>query len=141
MMWGLTMSKVFIGVLFLTSCLISTACFADNTVMVFATSNQQITGIPKTYTRCNLDALQTIQANLNREVSQLQADDKSHITTLVQQNSRVLSEAMTCLVQAKQYQIMQLPAVVINGRVVVYGEYDVPAALIDGASSTIRGQV
>lgn len=113
--------------------------FAADNIMVFATSNQQITGIPNTYKRCNLDTLQIIQTQMNQSIANLTTQNMDLIQRKVNQYSQQLTQAMNCLVEAKQDHITKLPAIVINEKVVVYGEYDVPAAIVDGASS-LRGK-
>lgn len=107
------------------------------TVEVFANMAMQITPVSSphyTLTIYRLDAMQNVEALVNKGLPQSEAEAQRWIAQNEQRLRRqlqpMISSSVNGMARAQRYQIDRLPAVVINQRYVVFGHADVDQALL-----------
>lgn len=116
--------------------LVSQSVWATPVVEVFTTSTQRLSGMTPDMRRCNVDEAQQLTEVLNQQADILSSQGESQsmiekaMSAAFAVNASHMEEAAMCLSDALNLAITQLPAVVVNNNVVVYGEYDVPTALL-----------
>lgn len=108
------------------------------TVEVFANSAMHVTpevaaGLPYQLTVYRLDAVHNIEAQINRQLPQTEAEAQQWIAANGARLKRELApharDAAEGMTQAVAYRLNRLPAIVINRKVIVYGVTDATQAI------------
>lgn len=110
-------------------------CFAaqaQEVVEVFRLSNQSVVGTANTV--YVVDALHNATERLSVELPNIPAEAQriaeARLKALTEQDKEVLKQASTSVIRAAEYKIVKVPAIVFDGKGVIYGIADVEQARV-----------
>ncbi len=113
------------------ACALSVPASAQERIEVFRLSDQSIVPSPGA-TVYVVDAMRQhmarLSAGLPRNPAEAQQGARARLQALTAQDKEVLHAASTALVRAAEYRIAKAPAIVFDGRAVLYGISDIEQA-------------
>ncbi len=113
------------------ACVTPPPAAAQERIEVFRLSDQSIVASPGT-TVYVVDAMRQYMARLSSGLSRNPADAqqaaRTRLQALTAQNKEALHAASSALVRAAEYRIAKAPAIVFDGRAVLYGITDIEQA-------------
>lgn len=112
---------------FWTSLLLMPIMAHATTTEVFKTSLMELNDVGLSVNVCNVDDYKRLTTSLTKSI-----ENKEHktfsLTEMAPELARI-NEAAKCQQSMLNYEIKKLPAIVFNQKKVIYGEFDVHAAL------------
>ena len=118
----------FIGI----STLLPNSAFAQEVVEVFRQSNQTVVGTATTV--YVVDALHNATERLSMDLPNTPAEAQriaeARLKALTAQDKEALQQASTSVIRAAEYKITKVPAIVFDGKGVIYGIADVEQARV-----------
>lgn len=124
--------RIFATSLLMTyACVLSIPASAQERIEVFRLSDQSIAASPGA-TVYVVDAMRQHMARLSsglpRNPADAQQAARARLQALTPQDKETLRSASTALVRAAEYRIAKAPAIVFDGRAVLYGITDIEQA-------------
>ncbi len=81
------------------------------------------------YLNAPQDTLQSVQANMSDNAAALKGMSKDQIAATYHGQFQAIGQGMICQFDAAKLGVSQLPAVVIDGQYVIYGQQDIDMAI------------
>ena len=110
-------------------------CFAaqaQEVVEVFRLSNQSVVGAANTVYVVDAlhNATERLSAGLPNTPAEAQKQAEARLKALTEQDKEAFHQASTSVIRAAEYKITKVPAIVFDGKGVIYGIADVEQARI-----------
>jgi integrating conjugative element protein (TIGR03757 family) len=96
---------------------------------LFTVTTHPFTGVPQTMSVCYLDQINVPLRALNQKLATMPPRSAAQLAQHYQPQFQKIAWTITCAYRAKALRIHQLPAIVFNGRRVVYGITSYPHAM------------
>ena len=115
--------------------------FAQEVVEVFRLSTQTVTGIANTIYVVDAlhNATERLSEGLPNTPTEAQKVAEARLKALTEQDKEALHQASTSVIRAAEYRITKVPAIVFDGKGVIYGIADIEQARVMYRSWRARG--